>query len=50
MDNRFIYGMVEQQDALLILLSIQQVFDADDIQQLLDPLQEEAPASEDIDA
>jgi len=49
-DNRFIYGMVEQQDALLILLSIQQVFDADDIQKLLDPLEEDAPASEDMEA
>ncbi len=39
-DNRFIYGMVEQAENLLILLSIQQVFDAEDIQELLDPIED----------
>lgn len=48
-DNRFIYGMVEQESNLLILLSIQQVFDADDIQQLLMPL-ETAEGLEEADA
>ena len=48
-DNRFIYGMVEQESNLLILLSIQQVFDADDIQQLLTPL-ETAEGLEEADA
>lgn len=39
-DNRFIYGMVEQAENLLILLSIQQVFDAEDIQELLVPIED----------
>ncbi|WP_394222888.1 chemotaxis protein CheW [Alteromonas gracilis] len=48
-DNRFIYGMVEQEHNLLILLSIQQVFNADDIQQLLVPV-EDTVAVEEADA
>lgn len=46
-DNRFIYGMVEQASNLLILLSIQQVFDAEDIQQLLEPVDTAQPNAED---
>lgn len=49
-DNRFIYGMVEQGETLLILLSIQQVFDAEDIQSLLEPLDDTAEATETNDA
>lgn len=45
-DNRFIYGMVEQSSNLLILLSIQQVFNAEDIQQLLDPVDDAHNKSE----
>lgn len=46
-DNRFIYGMVEQGSDLLILLSIQQVFDAEDIQQLLEPVENAQSKAED---
>ncbi len=35
-DNRFIYGMVEQDQNIMVLLSVQKVFNDDEIHELID--------------
>lgn len=35
-DNRFIYGMVEQGQHIMVLLSVQKVFNADELHEMID--------------